>query len=146
MDKNGFPGVVLGLSGGIDPALVAALAVDGLGADRVHAVMMPSPYTSRESLEDAADLAGRLGIGLDEVTIGPAMTALDGMLEQQFGDTDAGIAEENIQSRLRGMILMGISNKHGPMVLATGNKSEYAAGYSTLYGGMCGGFAPIKDV
>ena len=146
VDKNGFPGVVLGLSGGIDSALVAALAVDALGADRVHAVMMPSPYTSRESLEDAADLAGRLGIRLDEVTIGPAMTALDGMLEQQFGDTDAGIAEENIQSRLRGMILMGISNKHGPMVLATGNKSEYAAGYSTLYGDMCGGFAPIKDV
>ena len=146
VDKNGFPGVVLGLSGGIDSALVAALAVDALGPDRVHAVMMPSPYTSRESLEDAADLAGRLGIRLDEVSIGPAMAAMDGMLEQQFDGTDPGIAEENIQSRLRGMILMGISNKHGPMVLATGNKSEYAAGYSTLYGDMCGGFAPIKDV
>ena len=146
VDKNGFPGVVLGLSGGIDSALVAALAVDALGPDRVHAVMMPSPYTSTESLEDAADLAGRLGIRLDEVSIGPAMDAMDGMLAQQFGDTAAGIAEENIQSRLRGMILMGISNKHGPMVLATGNKSEYAAGYSTLYGDMCGGFAPIKDV
>ena len=146
VDKNGFPGVVLGLSGGIDSALVAALAVDALGPDRVHAVMMPSPYTSTESLEDAADLAGRLGIRLDEVSIGPAMDAMDGMLAQQFGDAAAGIAEENIQSRLRGMILMGISNKHGPMVLATGNKSEYAAGYSTLYGDMCGGFAPIKDV
>ena len=146
VDKNGFPGVVLGLSGGIDSALVAVLAVDALGPDRVHAVMMPSPYTSTESLEDAADLAGRLGIRLDEVSIGPAMDAMDGMLAQQFGDTAAGIAEENIQSRLRGMILMGISNKHGPMVLATGNKSEYAAGYSTLYGDMCGGFAPIKDV
>ncbi|MEC7852429.1 MAG: NAD+ synthase [Pseudomonadota bacterium] len=146
VDKNGFPGVVLGLSGGIDSALVAALAVDALGPDRVHAVMMPSPYTSRESLEDAADLAGRLGIRLDEVSIGPAMAAMDGMLEQQFDGADPGIAEENIQSRLRGMILMGISNKHGPMVLATGNKSEYAAGYSTLYGDMCGGFAPIKDV
>ena len=146
VDKNGFPGVVLGLSGGIDSALVAALAVDALGPDLVHAVMMPSPYTSRESLEDAADLARRLGIRLDEISIGPAMTAMDGMLEKQFDGADPGIAEENIQSRLRGMILMGISNKRGPMVLATGNKSEYAAGYSTLYGDMCGGFAPIKDV
>ena len=146
VDKNGFPGVVLGLSGGIDSALVAVLAVDALGPDRVHAVMMPSPYTSRESLDDAADLAGRLGIRLDEVSIGPAMQAMDGMLADQFADTGPGIAEENIQSRLRGLILMGISNKHGPMVLATGNKSEYAAGYSTLYGDMCGGFAPIKDV
>jgi NAD+ synthase len=146
VEKNGFPGVVLGLSGGIDSALVAALAVDALGPDLVHAVMMPSPYTSRESLEDAADLARRLGIRLDEISIGPAMTAMDGMLEKQFDGADPGIAEENIQSRLRGMILMGISNKRGPMVLATGNKSEYAAGYSTLYGDMCGGFAPIKDV
>ena len=136
VEKNGFPGVVLGLSGGIDSALVAALAVDALGPDLVHAVMMPSPYTSRESLEDAADLARRLGIRLDEISIGPAMTAMDGMLEKQFDGADPGIAEENIQSRLRGMILMGISNKHGPMVLATGNKSEYAAGYSTLYGDM----------
>ena len=146
IDKNGFPGVVLGLSGGIDSAIVAALAVDALGADRVHAVMMPSPYTSQESLDDAADLAGRLGIRLDEISIGPAMTAMDDMLAAQFDGTSADIAEENIQSRLRGLILMGISNKHGPLVLATGNKSEYAAGYSTLYGDMCGGFAPIKDV
>ena len=146
VNKNGFPGVVLGLSGGIDSAIVAALAVDALGADAVHAVMMPSAYTSRESLDDAADLADRLGIRLDEISIVPAMQAIDGMLADQFSGTDAGIAEENIQSRLRGMILMGISNKKGPMVLATGNKSEYAAGYSTLYGDMCGGFAPIKDV
>ncbi|MEC7211103.1 MAG: NAD+ synthase [Pseudomonadota bacterium] len=146
IDKNGFPGVVLGLSGGIDSAIVAALAVDALGADRVHAVMMPSPYTSQESLDDAADLAARLGIRLDEISIGPAMTAMDDMLAAQFDGTSADIAEENIQSRLRGLILMGISNKHGPLVLATGNKSEYAAGYSTLYGDMCGGFAPIKDV
>ncbi|MGC6453370.1 MAG: NAD+ synthase [Candidatus Puniceispirillaceae bacterium] len=146
IDKNGFPGVVLGLSGGIDSAIVAALAVDALGAERVHAVMMPSPYTSLESLDDAADLAGRLGIRLDEISIAPAMVAMDGMLEGQFADTSADITEENIQSRLRGMILMGISNKHGPLVMATGNKSEYAAGYSTLYGDMCGGFAPIKDV
>ena len=146
IDKNGFPGVVLGLSGGIDSAIVAALAVDALGPDRVHAVMMPSPYTSQESLDDAADLAGRLGIRLDEISIAPAMAAVDGMLDGQFAGTSSDITEENIQSRLRGMILMGISNKHGPLVMATGNKSEYAAGYSTLYGDMCGGFAPIKDV
>jgi len=146
IDKNGFPGVVLGLSGGIDSAIVAALAVDALGPERVHAVMMPSPYTSQESLDDAADLAGRLGIRLDEISIAPAMAALTGMLADQFAGTGPDITEENIQSRLRGMILMGISNKHGPLVMATGNKSEYAAGYSTLYGDMCGGFAPIKDV
>ena len=146
IDKNGFLGVVLGLSGGIDSAIVAALAVDALGAERVHAVMMPSPYTSQESLDDAADLAHRLGIRLDEISIGPAMQAMNSMLAGQFDGTEVGIAEENIQSRLRGLILMGISNKHGRMVLATGNKSEYAAGYSTLYGDMCGGFAPIKDV
>jgi len=146
IDKNGFPGVVLGLSGGIDSAIVAALAVDALGPDRVHAVMMPSPYTSQESLDDAADLAGRLGIRLDEISIAPAMAAMDAMLDGQFAGTSPDITEENIQSRLRGMILMGISNKHGPLVMATGNKSEYAAGYSTLYGDMCGGFAPIKDV
>ena len=146
IDKNGFPGVVLGLSGGIDSAIVAALAVDALGPDRVHAVMMPSPYTSQESLDDAADLAGRLGIRLDEISIAPAMAAMDVMLDGQFAGTSPDITEENIQSRLRGMVLMGISNKHGPLVMATGNKSEYAAGYSTLYGDMCGGFAPIKDV
>lgn len=144
--KNGFPGVVLGLSGGVDSAIVAALAVDALGAEAVHAVMMPSAYTSQESLDDAADLAQRLGIRLDEISIAPAMQAMETMLADQFAGTPPGIAEENIQSRLRGMILMGISNKAGPMVLATGNKSEYAAGYSTLYGDMCGGFAPIKDV
>ena len=144
--KNGFPGVVLGLSGGVDSAIVAALAVDALGAEAVHAVMMPSAYTSQESLDDAADLAQRLGIRLDEISIAPAMQAMETMLADQFAGTPPGVAEENIQSRLRGMILMGISNKVGPMVLATGNKSEYAAGYSTLYGDMCGGFAPIKDV
>ena len=144
--KNGFPGVVLGLSGGVDSAIVAALAVDALGAEAVHAVMMPSAYTSQESLDDAADLAQRLGIRLDEISIAPAMQAMETMLADQFAGTPPGVAEENIQSRLRGMILMGISNKVAPMVLATGNKSEYAAGYSTLYGDMCGGFAPIKDV
>ena len=144
--KNGFPGVVLGLSGGIDSALVAALAVDALGADAVHAVMMPSAYTSQESLDDAAELAIALGIRLDNIAITPAMGALNQMLAEQFAGTEPNVAEENIQSRLRGLILMGISNKHGSMVLATGNKSEYAAGYSTLYGDMCGGYAPLKDV
>ena len=146
VQKNGFPGVVLGLSGGIDSALVAALAVDALGADQVQAVMMPSAYTSQTSLDDATALAKNLGIRLDDISIVPGITALSDMLADQFAGTDSGIAEENIQSRLRGLVLMAISNKHGAMVLATGNKSEYAAGYSTLYGDMCGGFAPLKDI
>ena len=144
--KNGFPGVVLGLSGGIDSALVAALAVDALGADQVQAVMMPSAYTSQTSLDDATALAKNLGIRLDDISIVPGIKALTEMLAKQFAGTETGIAEENIQSRLRGLVLMAISNKHGSMVLATGNKSEYAAGYSTLYGDMCGGFAPLKDI
>ena len=146
VQKNGFPGVVLGLSGGIDSALVAALAVDALGADQVQAVMMPSAYTSQTSLDDATALAKNLGIRVDDISIVPGITALSDMLAGQFAGTDSGIAEENIQSRLRGLVLMAISNKHGAMVLATGNKSEYAAGYSTLYGDMCGGFAPLKDI
>ena len=144
--KNGFPGVLLGLSGGIDSALVAALAVDALGAEAVHAVMMPSAFTSQESLDDAAEMAAALGIRLDTIAITPAVDTLGTMLADQFAGTAPNVAEENIQSRLRGLILMGISNKHGAMVLATGNKSEYAAGYSTLYGDMCGGYAPLKDV
>ncbi|MBL6775203.1 MAG: NAD+ synthase [Candidatus Puniceispirillum sp.] len=144
--KNGFPGVLLGLSGGIDSALVAALSVDALGAEAVHAVMMPSAFTSQESLDDAAEMAAALGIRLDTIAITPAVDALGTMLSDQFAGTAPDVAEENIQSRLRGLILMGISNKHGAMVLATGNKSEYAAGYSTLYGDMCGGYAPLKDV
>jgi len=144
--KNGFPGVLLGLSGGIDSALVAALAVDALGAEAVHAVMMPSAFTSQESLDDAAEMAAALGIRLDTIAITPVVDALGTMLADQFAGTAPNVAEENIQSRLRGLILMGISNKHGAMVLATGNKSEYAAGYSTLYGDMCGGYAPLKDV
>ena len=146
VQKNGFPSVVLGLSGGIDSALVAALAVDALGADQVWAVMMPSAYTSQTSLDDAIALAKNLGIRLDDISIVPGIMALSNMLADQFAGTDSGIAEENIQSRLRGLVLMAISNKHGAMVLATGNKSEYAAGYSTLYGDMCGGFAPLKDI
>ncbi len=146
VEKNGFPGVVLGLSGGIDSALVAAVAVDALGPERVHAVMLPSPYTSDDSLEDAAACATLLGIRLDEVAIGPAMAAFETMLRPLFDGLPPGVAEENVQARARGLTLMAISNKLGPMVLSTGNKSEMSVGYATLYGDMCGGFNPLKDV
>ena len=145
VNKNGFPGVVIGLSGGIDSALSAAVAVDALGADKVLAVMMPSPYTSPESLEDAALCAEMLGIRLEDVNIGPAMDAFNGMLAPIFTGRDADITEENIQARTRGLILMAISNKLGHMVLTTGNKSEMSVGYSTLYGDMCGGYSVLKD-
>ena len=141
IEKNHFPGVILGLSGGIDSALAAALAVDAIGPDKVRAVMLPSPYTSRDSIEDAARCAAMLGIRLDTIGIQPGMKAVDSMLEGA-----EGVAAENIQSRLRGLTLMAISNRDGPMVLSTGNKSEMAVGYSTLYGDMCGGFAVLKDV
>jgi len=144
--KNRFPGVLLGLSGGIDSAISAAVAVDALGADKVHCVMMPSPYTSRDSLEDAAEVARLLGIRLDEINIGPAMGAFGQMLEPLFEGTTAGIAEENIQARSRGLALMALSNKFGSMVLTTGNKSEMSVGYATLYGDMCGGYSVLKDV
>jgi len=144
--KNRFPGVLLGLSGGIDSAISAAVAVDALGADKVHCVMMPSPYTSRDSLEDAAEVARLLGIRLDEINIGPAMGAFSQMLEPLFEGTTAGIAEENIQARARGLTLMALSNKFGSMVLTTGNKSEMSVGYATLYGDMCGGYSVLKDV
>ena len=144
--KNGFPGVVLGLSGGIDSAIVTALAVDALGADAVRVIMMPSDYTAGISVEDSQSLADNLGLTLETISIKPAMQAFDAMLADSFAGTEPDVAEENIQSRLRGMLLMALSNKFGNLVLATGNKSEYAAGYSTLYGDMCGGFAPIKDV
>ena len=144
--KNRFPGVILGLSGGIDSALTAAVAVDALGADKVRAVMMPSPYTSRDSLEDAAAVATRLGIRYDTVSIEPAMQAFRGMLKEQFAGTNEDITEENIQSRSRGVTLMALSNKFGHMVVSTGNKSEMSAGYATLYGDMCGGYAVLKDV
>ena len=146
VNKNGFPGVVLGLSGGIDSALAAAVAADALGRDRVWCVMMPSPYTSRESLEDAAGVAGMLGCRLDTIGIEPAMAAYDHMLAPVFQGSAPDITEENLQSRSRGMTLMAISNKFGPMVLSTGNKSEMSTGYATLYGDMCGGFAVLKDV
>jgi NAD+ synthase len=144
--KNRFPGVILGLSGGIDSALSAALAVDALGADAVHAVMMPSPYTARDSVEDAAAVARLLGIRLDEIAIAPAMQAFDAMLAPLFAGRAPDTTEENIQSRARGLILMALSNKLGHMVLSTGNKSEMSVGYTTLYGDMCGGFAVLKDV
>ena len=146
VNKNGFPGVILGMSGGIDSAISAAVAVDALGAERVHCVMMPSPYTSQESLDDAALASKMLGVKLDTVSIGPAMAAFDEMLEQQFKGLESGITEENIQSRSRGLTLMALSNKMGSMVLSTGNKSEMSVGYATLYGDMCGGYSVLKDV
>jgi len=144
--KNGFPGIVLGLSGGIDSALTAAVAVDALGADRVHCVMMPSPYTSKPSLEDAAAVAELLGCELRSIDIGPAMEAYRDMLAPSFAGTKPDITEENLQARIRGMSLMALSNKFGWMVVSTGNKSEMSVGYSTLYGDMCGGFSVLKDV
>ena len=144
--KNGFPGVVIGMSGGIDSALTAAVAVDALGAERVRLVMMPSPYTSRDSLEDAAEAAGLLGARIDEVGIASAMAAFGQMLAEIFAGLPADITEENIQARSRAVVLMAISNKLGHMVLTTGNKSEMSVGYATLYGDMCGGYSVLKDV
>ena len=144
--KNRFPGVILGLSGGIDSAITAAIAVDALGADKVRAVMMPSPYTSQESLDDAAEVARLLGIRYDTIGIGPAMKAFEEMLRGSFAGKPADTTEENVQSRARGITLMALSNKFGHMVVSTGNKSEMSAGYATLYGDMCGGFALLKDV
>ena len=144
--KNGFSDVVIGLSGGIDSSLVAAIAVDALGAEHVHGVSMPSRFSSDHSRTDAAGLAGSLGIDLQVIPIEPAHAALLEMLAPAFGDRPADIAEENLQSRIRGTVLMALSNKLGWMVLTTGNKSEMAVGYSTLYGDTAGGFAVIKDV
>ena len=144
--KNRFPGVVLGLSGGIDSALSAAVAVDALGAERVRCVMMPSAYTSRESLDDAAACASLLGTRLDEAPIVPAVEAYGGMLAELFEGREPGVTMENIQARLRGVLLMAVSNEFGHMVLTTGNKSEMSVGYATLYGDMCGGYSVLKDV
>ena len=144
--KNGFPGVILGLSGGIDSALSAAVAVDALGPDKVRCVMMPSPYTSEHSLEDAAAAAELMGVDYATVNIGPAMQAFDAMLADHFAGTNSDITEENIQARSRGITLMALSNKFGHMVLSTGNKSEMSVGYATLYGDMCGGYSVLKDV
>ncbi len=144
--KNRFPGVVLGLSGGIDSAVVAAMAVDALGPERVHCVMMPYAYTSRDSLVDAEDCARRLGVRYDIVPIKEPVEGFLSALKPLFEGTPSGITEENLQSRARGVILMAISNKFGAMVLTTGNKSEMSVGYATLYGDMNGGYNPIKDV
>ena len=146
VEKNRFPGVVLGLSGGIDSAISAAVAVDALGPARVRALMLPSPYTSRDSLEDAAACAKALGIRIDTVSIEPAMRAFGGMLAPVFDGRPPDTTEENIQSRARGVTLMAFSNKLGHMVLSTGNKSEMSVGYATLYGDMCGGSSVLKDV
>jgi NAD+ synthase (glutamine-hydrolysing) len=144
--KNGFPGVLLGLSGGIDSALVLAVAVDALGRDKVRAVMMPSPYTADISLADARDMASRLGVPYEEISIVPEFEAFKASLAHDFKGRPEDTAEENIQARIRGVFLMALSNKFGSIVLTTGNKSEMATGYCTLYGDMAGGFAVIKDV
>ena len=146
VEKNRFPGIVLGLSGGIDSAISAAVACDALGADRVHAVMMPSPYTSPESLEDAAACSELLGIRYESIPIGPAMEAFGAMLAPAFGNAPPDTTEENLQSRIRGVTLMALSNKFGAMLLTTGNKSEMSTGYATLYGDMCGGYSVLKDI
>jgi NAD+ synthase (glutamine-hydrolysing) len=144
--KNGFPGAIIGLSGGIDSALTLAIAVDALGADRVRAVMMPSPYTADISWIDSRDMAKRLAIRYDEIPIGPCFDAFLGTLAAEFEGREADTTEENLQARIRGTILMALSNKFGAIVLTTGNKSEMAVGYSTLYGDLAGGFAVIKDI
>jgi len=144
--KNGFPGAIIGLSGGVDSALVLAIAVDALGADRVRTVMMPSPYTADISWIDARDMAERVGVRYDEISILPMFEAFKGALAAEFAGRPEDATEENIQARIRGTLLMALSNKFGSIVLTTGNKSEMATGYCTLYGDMAGGFAVIKDV
>jgi NAD+ synthase len=146
VNKNRFPGVVLGLSGGVDSAISAAVAVDALGADRVRCVMLPSRYTSRESLEDADACARLLGVKYETIEIERAVAAMGETLAAPLAGTKPDTTEENLQSRLRGVILMALSNKFGPMVLTTGNKSEMSVGYATLYGDMCGGYNVLKDI
>ena len=146
LGKNGFPGAILGLSGGIDSAVVLAVAVDALGADNVRAVMMPSRYTADISLADARDMASRLGVRYDEIAIAPMFEAFGAALAPQFAGLPTDATEENIQARVRGTLLMALSNKTGSLVLTTGNKSEMTTGYCTLYGDMAGGFAVIKDI
>jgi len=146
VNKNNFPGVVLGMSGGVDSALSAIVAIDALGADRVHLVMMPSKFTSQESLIDAAKAAEMMGCSIDNIPIGEGVDAFEKMLVASFAGTEKDLTEENAQSRLRAIILMGLSNKFGKMVLTTGNKSEMSVGYATIYGDMCGGFNTLKDI
>ncbi len=146
VNKNGFKQVVLGMSGGVDSAMAAAICVDALGPDRVWCVMMPSKYTSNDSLEDAKACAKRLGCKYDIIPIPGAVDAFTGMLAGHFAGTEPDTTEENLQSRIRAVTLMALSNKFGPMLVTTGNKSEMAVGYATLYGDMCGGYNPLKDV
>jgi NAD+ synthase len=146
VDKSGFKGVVLGLSGGIDSALCAAMAVDALGADRVRCVMLPYRFTSQDSLNDAAKCAKALGVQYDILPIEQAVLGLEEALKSTFAGQKRDVTEENIQARTRGVILMAISNKFGLMVVTTGNKSEMSVGYATLYGDMNGGFNPVKDL
>ena len=145
VDRNRFPGVVLGLSGGIDSAICAAIAADALGPERVRCVMLPSRFTSQESLDLAAQCAAMIGCKLDTIPISPAVEAFDTMLSGSFADVAVDTTEENIQSRIRGVTLMALSNKFGPMLLTTGNKSEMSVGYATIYGDMAGGYNPLKD-
>ncbi|HEU4694774.1 MAG TPA: NAD+ synthase [Vicinamibacterales bacterium] len=144
--KNRFPGVVLGMSGGIDSALTAAVAVDALGPDRVRGVRLPSRFTSRESQDDAADSARLLGMRLDTIEIGSTVTAAEAALADVFSGRARDVAEENLQARVRGLLLMGLSNKFSEMLVTTGNKSEMSVGYATLYGDMCGGYSVLKDI
>jgi len=146
VSKNGFPGVVIGMSGGIDSALTAAIAVDAIGKDKIRLIMMPSKYTSEESLKDAKECADMLGVEIENINIEKAVDSFSKMLEESFSGCKTDTTEENIQSRIRGNILMAISNKFGHMVLTTGNKSEMAVGYATLYGDMCGGYNALKDI
>jgi len=146
VNKNRFPGVLLGLSGGVDSALVLAVAVDALGRDRVHAVMMPSPYTRSISLDDAREMANILGVEYSEIEIEPMFAAFRASLAAEFKGLPPDAAEENVQARIRGTLLMALSNKFGSIVLTTGNKSEMAVGYATLYGDMAGGFGVLKDI
>jgi NAD+ synthase (glutamine-hydrolysing) len=144
--KNGFPGALIGLSGGVDSALTLAIACDALGPERVRAVMMPSRYTAQMSLDDAADMARRVGVRYDVIPIGPVFDAFRAALAPQFAGRAEDVTEENLQARVRGTLLMALSNKFGSIVLTTGNKSEMAVGYATLYGDMAGGYAVIKDL
>jgi NAD+ synthase (glutamine-hydrolysing) len=144
--KNRFPGVLVGLSGGVDSALTLAVAVDALGPDRVRALMLASQYNAPISLADAREMAGLVGVRYDEISIGPVFSAFLATLAPEFRDLPPDTTEENIQARIRGTLLMALSNKYGAIVLTTGNKSEMAVGYATLYGDMAGGFAVIKDI
>jgi NAD+ synthase len=144
--KNGFKGIVLGLSGGIDSALTAVVAADALGAESVRGVRLPSRFTSQSSMDDAADSAARLGIRLETIAIGQTVEAAEAALTPTFGNRERDVTEENLQARVRGLLLMGMSNKFGELLVTTGNKSEMSVGYATLYGDMCGGYSVLKDI